>query len=179
MTLDRSTTDHVLDQLHAQLQARARSGGHRLADDEVADLLGYLVLASLAAGSSDPITRDEEALLMRLAKRLGVAGSESTEQRAQRWRERVNRIAIDPNVLATLREAARGLLAASDQAPPAQQRLLGRSKSLRPLAQNKRPGGTVRAGPAARFQLGAKTGPAGRSKRQQNMTRSRRKKGDG
>lgn len=160
MKQDSGPADRTLDELYAQLQARTSSGNYRLANDEVADLLGCLVLASLAAGSSDPITRDEEALLMRLHGRL-------------------DRLVIDPSVLATLRETARALLTASAAPRPAQQRLLGSGKPLQPLVQPKRPHGTVRAGPAARFQLDAKGIASGRKKRQKSAARNSKRKGNG
>lgn len=151
--MDLSGRAQFIDELYAELQARSSDGAYRFDDDEVADLLGCLVVCSLAAGATDPITRREEDLLVRFAARLGIRGGETAEQLERIFRERLGQLAISQALLSKLRETARALLTGTAAPAPAQQRLLGRSKKLQPLSQARPAAGTVRAGPAARFQL--------------------------
>jgi hypothetical protein len=143
-----------LRELVDQLQSRGPDGDFRVPDEQVKDLMAFMILGAMAAGDDRPLEPAEEATLLEFGMRVGISGGETAEQVQQAIAAYVASQPLDESVARAAESAARGLAREGGKAVgEAFARFVDSSRKLQPLEQGARPAGTVAAGPAARFQL--------------------------
>lgn len=141
-------------ELLEQIQRREADGSFAVSDEQVKDLMAFMLLSALAADPAIELRPVEEVVLLEFGARAGLSGGETPQQVQQAIAAYLTTLQLDETVALAAEQTARGLAREGARSVgEAYARFADQRRKLQPLEQAERPSGTVAAGPGARFQL--------------------------